>query len=125
MYFGYCSLSNTSSSKGSSEEGKDANEQSSQPHIYEMVMSVGWNPFYKNTKRSVEVHILHDFSQDFYGAHLKLLILGFVREELDYVSLEALVEDIKTDINVTKASLAREGWEVFERDEWLRDVSVV
>ena len=90
-----------------------------------MVMSIGWNPFYKNTKRSAEVHILHDFSQDFYGAHLKLLMLGFVREELDYVSLEALVEDIRTDISVTRASLARERWREFERDEWLKDALVV
>lgn len=84
-------------------------------------MSIGWNPFYKNTVRSVEVHVLHAFAQDFYGLHLRLLIVGFVREELDYVSREALVQDIRTDIQVARDSLARERWgvEVLDGEAWL------
>jgi riboflavin kinase len=50
--------------------------------------------------RSVEIHILHRFTHDFYGAALNLLILGFIRPEYDYTSLEALVEDIKVDCEV-------------------------
>lgn len=79
-----------------------------------MVMSIGWNPFYKNTVRSVEVHIMHDFEQDFYGSHMNLIILGFIRPEYDYVSLESLVEDIRTDIQVAKDSLAREAYVKFK-----------
>lgn len=79
-----------------------------------MVMSIGWNPFYKNTVRSVEVHIMHAFEQDFYGSHMNLVILGFIRQEYDYVSLESLVEDIKTDIQVSKDSLAREAYVRFK-----------
>lgn len=75
-----------------------------------MVMSIGYNPFYKNTVRSAEVHVLHKFAQDFYDAHMRLLIVGFIREEKDYKSLEALIEDINTDCEVAKTSLAREGW---------------
>lgn len=75
-----------------------------------MVMSIGYNPFYKNTVRSAEVHILHRFASDFYGAHMRLLILGFVREEKDYASVKALVEDINTDCEVARKSLARECW---------------
>lgn len=78
--------------------------------VYPMVMSIGYNPFYKNTVRSAEVHVLHKFEQDFYDAHMRLLILGYVREELDYTSLEALVADINFDCEVAKNSLAREGW---------------
>ena len=37
------------------------------PTTWPMVMSYGWNPFYKNEKRSAEVHIIHQFDQDFYG----------------------------------------------------------
>ena len=69
-----------------------------------MVMSIGWNPFYKNTVRSVEVHILHDFAGDFYGAHMNLCILGFIREEYDYVSKESLIEDIEFDKEVAVPS---------------------
>ncbi|KAK0072127.1 hypothetical protein PV325_011856, partial [Microctonus aethiopoides] len=34
--------------------------------IYKMVMSIGWNPFYKNEKKSMEVHMLHNFDNDLY-----------------------------------------------------------
>jgi len=84
-----------------------------------MVMSIGWNPFYKNTKRSIEVHIIQDFSTDFYGFHLNLLILGFIRPEYDYVSRESLMEDIRTDIEVTKRSLARPAYEKWKDDTYL------
>lgn len=75
-----------------------------------MVMSIGYNPFYKNTVRSAEVHVLHKFSQDFYDVPMRLLLLGFIREEKDYKSLEALIEDINFDCEVAKNSLAREAW---------------
>lgn len=75
-----------------------------------MVMSIGYNPFYRNTVRSAEVHLLHKFSQDFYGSHMRVEILGYIRPELDYVDKESLVRDIETDIEVARASLARENW---------------
>lgn len=84
-----------------------------------MVMSIGWNPFYKNTIRSVEVHIVHSFPEDFYGTRMNLVILGFIRPEYDYVSKEALIEDIKMDIKVGLNSLEREGYSVFKEDEYL------
>lgn len=88
-------------------------------HIYPMVMSIGWNPFYKNTVRSVEVHLLHTFASDFYGAWVNLLIVGFIRPEYDYVSTDALIEDIRTDIEVARRSLAREGDAETKRDKYL------
>lgn len=41
---------------------------------------------------------------------MRLLILGFIREEKDYKSLEALIEDINFDCEVAKKSLQREAW---------------
>ncbi|KAK4105187.1 riboflavin kinase [Parathielavia hyrcaniae] len=79
--------------------------------VFPMVMSIGYNPFYKNTVRSAEVHVLHDFgAHDFYGAEMRLLITGFIREEKDYAGLEALIADIRFDCEVAKRSLARPGW---------------
>ena len=75
-----------------------------------MVMSIGYNPFYKNTVRSAEVHVLHKFADDFYGAHMRLLLLGFIRTERDYDSLEALVKDIEFDCEVSRNSLRRKAW---------------
>lgn len=89
--------------------------------VYPMVMSIGWNPFYKNKVRSVEVHIMHHFETDFYGSHMNLSILGFIRPEYDYVSKESLIEDIKTDINVAGRSLARKAYAQFAKDKYLLD----
>lgn len=70
-----------------------------------------------------EVHILppQPFIHDFYGAQMNLLILGFIRPELDYESVEALVRDIQLDIEVSKSSLEREAYKAFVEDPWLLD----
>lgn len=84
------------------------------------MLSIGYNPYYKNEKRSIEIHILHNFEKDFYGATLSLMILGFIRPEYDYVSKEALVEDIREDIRVAQRSLKREAYEKWKGDAWLK-----
>ncbi|CAK4031245.1 riboflavin kinase [Lecanosticta acicola] len=89
--------------------------------VYPMVMSIGWNPYYKNTVRSVEVHIMHHFGTDFYDSHMNLLILGFIRPELDYTTKEALIEDIKTDITVAGRSLSRKAYAKYSKDPYLLD----
>ncbi|EHY59879.1 riboflavin kinase [Exophiala dermatitidis] len=109
VYFGWVGLSISPDTPSSSTQ------------IYPSVLSIGYNPFYKNTVRSVEIHILHDFDYDFYGAALNLLILGFIRPEYDYVSLEALVQDIKTDCEVARRSLQRPAYEKFKDEPWLKD----
>lgn len=75
-------------------------------------MSIGYNPFYKNTVRSAEVHVLSEFGKDFYGSEMRVVVLGFVRPEYDYDSLEGLVEDIREDCWVAGRSLGRKGWEL-------------
>ena len=89
--------------------------------IYPSVLSIGYNPVYKNTVRSIEIHILHEFHDDFYGASLNLSILGYIRPEYDYASLEALIDDIKTDCAVARKSLDREAYQKLQNDEWLKD----
>lgn len=85
-----------------------------------MVMSIGWNPYYKNEKRSVEVHIIHKFEKDFYNALMNLSILGFIRPEQNYDSLEALVTDIKIDIEVAERSLQRAAYREQAKDPYLQ-----
>lgn len=72
---------------------------------------------------SQEVHIIphQPFIHDFYGAHMNLLILGFIRPEFDYESVEALVKDIQLDIEVSKRSLERETYKAFAEDTWMLD----
>jgi riboflavin kinase len=50
---------------------------------------------------------------DFYKTQLNLLILGYIRPEFDYVSLEALVEDIRVDCEVARASLLRDAYKAY------------
>jgi len=73
--------------------------------IHGMVVSIGWNPFYNNTKKTIETHILHDFGSDFYGSQLKVAITGYIRGEENYDSLDALIEAIQNDIRVAKERL--------------------
>ncbi|PRT54068.1 Riboflavin kinase [Wickerhamiella sorbophila] len=74
---------------------------------FPMVMSIGWNPFYDNKQKSAEVHIIHQFPDSFYGAAIKIVVLGFIRNEQSYDSVDALIEDIQTDIKVALHSLDR------------------
>lgn len=82
--------------------------------------TTGYNPYYANPTRSIEIHILSRFPSDFYGATLSLMILGYIRPEYDYVSLDALVEDIREDIRVAQRSLARDAYKKFRGDAFLR-----
>jgi len=84
--------------------------------VFPMVMSFGWNPFYKNERMTVEIHILHEFGSDFYGYSLKSLVLGYIRPELQYTSRDALIEDIEFDKKVALKSLARPGYEMYMLD---------
>jgi riboflavin kinase len=46
-------------------------------------------------------------------------MLGYIRPEYDYVSLEALVDDIRIDCEVARRSLEREAYARYKEDgEW-------
>ncbi|TGO40112.1 hypothetical protein BHYA_0042g00470 [Botrytis hyacinthi] len=118
VYFGYAAL-DLPSTHPELQTSSPPLPTSQTTRLYPMVMSIGYNPFYRNTVRSAEVHLLHKFSQDFYGSNMRVEILGYIRPELDYVDKESLVRDIETDIEVARGSLARENWGVEKRDGWL------
>ncbi|VDP72643.1 unnamed protein product [Schistosoma curassoni] len=71
IYFGWAKLSNTP--------------------VYKMVMSIGWNPYFKNIKRSVEVHILHRFEENFYGDTIEVIAVKYFRPEYDFPSIGKLI----------------------------------
>lgn len=82
--------------------------------VNKMVMSVGWNPYYKNEKKSMETHIMHKFDQDFYGSMLKVVVLGYLRNEKNFKSLEELVAAIQADIRNADESLNRADCQSFK-----------
>lgn len=78
-------------------------------------------PYSKKKKQEIHLITPQPIENDFYGAKINCLVLGFIRPELDFESLEALVRDIMTDIEVAKISLERDMWrEVGKKEEsWL------
>ncbi|XP_056461126.1 riboflavin kinase isoform X2 [Gadus chalcogrammus] len=72
--------------------------------IRKMVMSIGWNPYYKNTKKSMETHVIHTFKEDFYGEILSVVLVGYIRPETSFPSL-ALIAAINNDIEQAKFKL--------------------
>jgi len=84
--------------------------------VLPMVMSLGWNKFYKNERLSAEIHILHNFQSDFYGYEMRVLVLGYIRPELDYISREALIEDIEIDKQVALNCLQRQEYQKYTTD---------
>uniref|UniRef100_A0A9L0JYP8 Riboflavin kinase n=1 Tax=Equus asinus TaxID=9793 RepID=A0A9L0JYP8_EQUAS len=73
--------------------------------VHKMVVSIGWNPYYKNTKKSMETHIMHTFKEDFYGEILNVAIVGYLRPERNFDSLESLISAIHGDIEEAKKRL--------------------
>ncbi|KAH8897061.1 riboflavin kinase [Thozetella sp. PMI_491] len=111
VYFGWAALRLPAAHPNqATADSAESAQASSSFSLYPMVMSIGYNPFYKNTVRSAEVHVLHQFAEDFYGVEMRLLLAGFIREEKDYSGLEALIEDINIDCDVARKSLDRDAW---------------
>lgn len=65
--------------------------------IYMMSCSLGYNPQYNNERKSLEVHLLPDTLDDFYGAQLSIAIVGMLRDEKKFPSLKELKSAIKQD----------------------------
>ncbi|KAL4075760.1 hypothetical protein V8B97DRAFT_1926444 [Scleroderma yunnanense] len=101
-------------------QGNETKLRPEDHQVWPMVMSLGWNPFYKNERMTAEVHIMHKFPDDFYGHQMKVVVLGYIRPELDYTSREALIEDIETDKKVALTSLARPGYQTYTSHTFFR-----
>ncbi|EDV28933.1 Riboflavin kinase [Trichoplax sp. H2] len=87
--------------------------------VHKMVMSIGWNPYYKNTKKTMEVHVIHDFENDFYGSELRVIVLGHIRPEKDFSSLDQLIAEIHNDIRIAKSRLEEPTFKAYYEDPFL------
>lgn len=95
IYFGWCELAPQTGKECKlvqSEAGKEIyfnhglQLKEEDTKVLPMVMSLGWNPFYNNDQKAAEVHIMHEFSDNFYGAKIRFVILGYIRPELNYTT---------------------------------------
>nr|GEW97429.1 bifunctional riboflavin kinase/FMN phosphatase [Tanacetum cinerariifolium] len=73
--------------------------------FYKMAMSIGWNPFFNNTEKTIEPWLLHKFDEDFYGEELHLVVVGYIRPEANFPSLETLVAKIHEDGKIAENAL--------------------
>ncbi|CAF4686572.1 unnamed protein product, partial [Rotaria socialis] len=76
--------------------------------VYKMVTSVGTNPFYNGEKKTMETHILHKFTKDFYGETVKIVLLGEIRKMTTFNSASELVDAIQNDISIANNKLDSE-----------------
>jgi riboflavin kinase len=114
IYFGWAGLRGDLSSDDKKPRKEDV--------VVPMVMSIGWNPFFENQRKTVEPWLLKDFGDDgdFYGRELRLVVLGYIRPEANFVSLESLIERIHKDADVARGALAMDSFEGGKNDPYLR-----
>ena len=60
------------------------------------MMSIGFRPTVDGKKRVIEVNIF-DFDEEIYGQTLKVFVKKYLREEIKFDGLEALVKQIDQD----------------------------
>lgn len=63
------------------------------------------NPYYKNERKTIEPHLLHVFDRDFYDEELRLVVTGYLRPEMNFSSLDSLIQAINTDIRLAGEQL--------------------
>jgi riboflavin kinase/FMN adenylyltransferase len=67
------------------------------------VMNIGYKPTFIEDviEPTIEIHLL-DFNKDIYGNYLSIDILDYIRAETKFDNKDALIEQIKQDINVAR-----------------------
>ncbi len=63
---------------------------------------------------------MHDFGREFYGEELRVRVLGFMRPELKFAGIAALVARIRADVGAGAAMLDAEESVQAADDPWLR-----
>ncbi|XP_024018904.1 bifunctional riboflavin kinase/FMN phosphatase isoform X1 [Morus notabilis] len=88
--------------------------------VFKMVMSIGWNPYFDNTEKTIEPWLLHEFDDDFYAEELRLLIVGYIRAEANFPTLESLVAKIHEDRKIAETALDLPLYSKYRDDPYLR-----
>ncbi|CAL1372681.1 unnamed protein product [Linum trigynum] len=92
--------------------------------VYKMAMSIGWNPYFNNTEKTIEPWLLHEFKDDFYGEDLRLVIVGYIRPEANFSTLESLIAKIHEDGRVAEKALDLPLYSKYKDDLFLRSSSL-
>jgi riboflavin kinase len=90
---------------------------------FKMVMSIGWNPYFNNTEKTIEPWLLDEFDEDFYGEELRLVIVGYLRPEANFPTLESLVAKIHEDRRIAEKALDLPLFSKYKDDPYLEGSS--
>jgi len=74
---------------------------------YDGVASFGRRPMYRIDTPLLEV-FLFDFSGDLYGQTIDVAFIAFIRDEMKFDSVDALVARMDTDSRIARTALARQ-----------------
>ena len=90
--------------------------------VVKAVINVGKRPtFADGAGDTVEVHLMYNFGAgtQFYGTPVRVLLIGFMRPELQFSSVQHLLARIRTDIGQASALLDVESNKRLASDTWL------
>lgn len=88
--------------------------------VYKMVMSIGWNPYFNNTEKAIEPWLLHKFNDDFYGEELRLVIVGYIRPEANFSTVENLIAKIQDDRRIAEKALDLPIYAKYQDDPYIK-----
>ena len=74
---------------------------------YSGVLSIGFNPYFDNQIKTIEVFLIDYEGEDFYDQEVELIIEGFVRTEASFENFSELVTAITYDIIVSDGLLGK------------------
>jgi riboflavin kinase len=120
IYFGWASVGPQPVTKGTGGEAGDENTNTPIAERCPMVMSIGWNPFFDDAKKTIEPWLLDEtLPEEFYGAELRLTVCAYLRPEANFTTLENLVARIRRDAEVAEAALRVAPFKASAEDEHL------
>jgi riboflavin kinase / FMN adenylyltransferase len=72
---------------------------------YKGVANIGYSPTFDDKIFTIEAHLL-DFKEDIYGEDIRVNFISRIRDEKKFAGIEALVEQIKIDIQTAHTLLS-------------------
>ena len=72
---------------------------------FNAVLSIGYNPYFENECKTIEVFLIDYEGEDFYDEHVNLTIEGFLRTEASFENFSELVTAITYDIIASNQKL--------------------
>lgn len=64
---------------------------------------------------------MYPFNKDLYGQLLKVCICGYIRPEMNFNSLDALIKTINNDIEFANLALEREEFEDMKKSNFFKN----